>query len=85
MTAEGASTVISCGSDTNGMAMKRRMYSMLAMFPIATWIVDPVMNSRLSPKYQSITVLSFPSENWRGMVRVFFLVPVFIRREALGQ
>lgn len=83
--AEGASTATSCGSGTSGMAMKSRMYSMLAMLPMATWMVEPVMKSRLSPKYQSIAFFSVPLENCRGILLAFFVVPVFISREALGQ
>lgn len=77
--------VISCGSGTSGMTMKSRMYSMLAMLCIATWMVDPVMKSKLSPKYQSIAFFSVPFENCRGMALAFLLVPVCINSDALGQ
>ena len=85
MMAGGACNLRSWGRGRSGMAMKSLTYSMLAIFHMATCIVEPVMKKRLTPKYQSITFLSVPLENWRGTRRFLFLVPVFKRREALGQ
>ncbi len=77
--------VISWGKGTSGMAMNSRMYSMLAILPTATCMVEAVMKSRFKPKYQSITFFSFPLENWLGIFLIFFLVPLCINSEALGQ
>ena len=81
----GPSSCTSCGRGKRGIAMNRRIQGIAGIFPMAIWIVLPVMNRRFKPKYPSNNFLKNPSVNICGnFFQRFLLIPTRSISEDLG-